>query len=71
MSMVRYDGFNKGTMLGTWRITLNGQHWIYWKTGPFTHYVTLNEANILVNQIIDCMEDARKEGHWPPPEPNR
>lgn len=71
MARIRYDGFNKGTVLGPWRATEAGQHYIWWKTGPFTHYLTLNEANNLVNGIVDCFEDAMKEGIWPPPEPNR
>ena len=71
MTMVRWDGLNKGALIGPWTEVQSGQHMIWFKAGTMSIHLTLDEADHLVNGIIDCFEEAVKAGHWPPPKPNR
>ena len=71
MCIVRWDGLNKGATIGPWLKHHAGQHHIWFKAGTVSVYLTLNEADTLVNGIVDCLEEAKQQGNWPPPEPNR
>ena len=71
MSMARWDGLNKGAVIGPFSKYHQGQHYIWFKAGTISVYLTLDETNNLINGLIDHLEEAAKKGAWPPPEPNR
>lgn len=73
MSIVRWDGLNKGSLIvpSDNGEVIGGQRYRWFKVGTISVYITLNEMDNLINGLVDCQEDERKAGHWPPPEPNR
>lgn len=71
MSIVRWDGLNKGIVLGPHYEMHRGQHYALVRAGTMAVYFTLDEFNRLLNDGVDFMEERTRAGQWPPPEPNR
>ena len=65
MAMIRHQPYHKAGMVGPWREDYRGQHYIWFRIGDTDVWLLLNDADILINNLVDKLEEARKAGHWP------